>query len=60
MPSLMAQYREQYCLNVFVHVLKDGMECTLSRFVADTKLQGAVNILDGFYSKVPGHVGEMG
>lgn len=36
------------------------MECTLGKLVADTKLQGAVNILDGFHSKIPEQDGEMG
>lgn len=29
------------------------MEWTLSKFAADIKLQGVVNILDGFHSKEP-------
>ena len=60
MASLRAQYRDRYCFNVFSNDLEDGMECTLSKFVADIKLQGAVNILDGFHSKGPGQAGEMG
>lgn len=39
---------------VFLDELEEGMECTPSDFVADRKLQGVVNILDGFHSKRPG------
>lgn len=59
MASLRAQYRDQYCFNVFINDLEDGVEGTVSKFVADTKPQGAVNILDGFHSKRPGQAGEM-
>lgn len=60
MASLRVRYRDQYCFNVLINDLEDGMECTLSKFVADTELQGAVNILDGSHSKGPGQAREMG
>lgn len=60
MASLRAHYRDQYCFNVFINDLDNGMEYTLRKLVAGTKLQGAVNILDGFHSKGPGQAGEIG
>lgn len=33
--------------NTFVGDIDSGMECTLSKFVNDTKLCGEVNMLDG-------------
>ena len=33
--------------NIFINHTDDGIECTLSKFVDDIKLSGAVNMLEG-------------
>ena len=34
-------------LHIFVNDLEEELECTLAKVVNDTKLEGAVNILEG-------------
>ena len=34
-------------MNIFVSDIGNGIECTLSEFVDDTKMCGAVNVLEG-------------
>ena len=33
--------------NIFIKDIDSGIECTLRKFVGDTKLSGAVNVLEG-------------
>lgn len=48
-------------LNVFINHLHDGTECTVSRFVDNSKLGGVVGTAggQGSYSEGPGRAGEM-
>ena len=38
---------EQMVFNIFIIVIDSGMECTLSKFVNETKLCGVVNMTEG-------------
>ncbi len=38
---------EPVLFNIVINDIHDGIECTLSKFVNDTKLSGAVNTLEG-------------
>ena len=48
-------------LNVCINHLRDGTECTLSKFVDNSKLWGVVDNAggQGCYSEGPGQAGEM-
>jgi len=38
--------------NIFIGDIEDGIECTLSRYVDDTKLSGAVGMVEGMPSRM--------